>query len=102
MKINLIVLKTSRPEELVEFYAQLGINFENHKHGNGPLHYAAEIAGVVFEIYPLPNNMEKADNTLRLGFMVDNLNGLVDKIRESGRNPNKKSSTNGMGLHFNY
>lgn len=84
MKINLIVLKTSRPHALASFYSQLGIRFENHRHGTGPLHYASEIDGVVFEIYPLPKDKANADDTLRLGFVVDNLDVVVMHLKNNG------------------
>jgi hypothetical protein len=45
MKLNLVVLKTSRPDDLAQFYGQLGIKFENHRHGTGPIHYASDIDG---------------------------------------------------------
>lgn len=85
MKINLVVLKTSRPDDLAEFYGELGIKFENHRHGTGPLHYTADIDDLVFEIYPLPKDKDKADDTLRLGFTVDNLDEVVERLRNSGR-----------------
>jgi predicted enzyme related to lactoylglutathione lyase len=84
MKINLVVLKTSRPADLADFYAQIGVVFEHHRHGTGPLHYAATIDNIVFEIYPLPKDKEKSDDTLRLGFTVDNLDDLVLKLRGVG------------------
>ena len=84
MKINLVVLKTSRPDELADFYGQIGMKFENHRHGTGPLHYAANMDDIVFEIYPLPKDKEKSDDTLRLGFTVDNLDDLVLKLRGVG------------------
>jgi len=84
MRVNLIVLKTSRLDNLATFYEQLGIKFENHKHGTGPLHYAGDVDGVTFEIYPLPANKEKADDTLRLGFTVDNLDKLIADLRKKG------------------
>jgi predicted enzyme related to lactoylglutathione lyase len=84
LKINLVVLKTSRPDDLALFYGQLGIKFENHRHGSGPLHYAAEIDNVVFEIYPLPKDKEKADDTLRLGFTVDDLDEVIGRLKRSG------------------
>lgn len=34
MKINLIVIKTSNPDDLAAFYEKLGIGFEKHSHGN--------------------------------------------------------------------
>lgn len=85
MKINLVVLKTSRPDYLAEFYRELGIKFESHRHATGPLHYAAIIDDLVFEIYPLPKGKEKADDTLRLGFTVDNLENVMERLRNSGR-----------------
>jgi lactoylglutathione lyase len=91
MKINLIVLKTAQPGKLVRFYQQLGMNFEEHRHGNGPLHFAAEINDVVFEIYSLSKESGPADNTLRLGFTVSKLDHLVENLQRSGvkiiRNP---------------
>lgn len=84
MKINLIVLKTSHPAELASFYTHLGITFQHHRHETGPLHYAAEIDGVVFEIYPLPKNRDKADDTLRFGFTVDDLRATVEKLKSAG------------------
>jgi lactoylglutathione lyase len=84
MEINLVVLRTSRPADLAAFYEQLGIKFENHRHGSGPLHYAAEIDSVVFEIYPLPKDKDKADDTLRLGFAVDTLDQVIAGLKNSG------------------
>jgi lactoylglutathione lyase len=83
MKINLVVVKTSRPHELASFYKQMGIKFESHRHGNGPIHYAAEIDSVVFEIYPLPRDREQANDTLRLGFTVDNLDEVIERLKNS-------------------
>jgi lactoylglutathione lyase len=84
MKINLVVLKTSRPDDLASFYGHLGIKFENHRHGTGPLHHAANVEDIVFEIYPLPKNKEKSDDTLRLGFTVDNLDDVINELKKSG------------------
>jgi predicted enzyme related to lactoylglutathione lyase len=84
MKINLVVLKTSMPDDLAKFYGQFGIKFENHRHGNGPLHYAAQLNELVFEIYPLPKDKQKADDTLRLGFTVDNLDEIIKRLKSSG------------------
>jgi lactoylglutathione lyase len=77
-------LKTSRPADLANFYEQMGVTFENHRHGTGPLHYAATMDNIVFEIYPLPKDKIKSDDTTRLGFTVANLDGLVQKLRDVG------------------
>jgi len=83
MQINLLVIRTSNPEVLSSFYEQLGMVFQYHRHGNGPMHYSTEFGGLVFEIYPLLKNQKVADNSLRLGFDVDNLDELILKLRET-------------------
>jgi lactoylglutathione lyase len=84
MEVNLVVLKTTQPDDPALFYGQLGIKFENHRHGTGSLHYAAQMDKVVFEIYPLPKDKEKAADTLRLGFTVDNLDEVIKRLKNSG------------------
>ncbi|RAV98438.1 VOC family protein [Pseudochryseolinea flava] len=84
MKLNLVVLKTLTPDALADFYTQLGLTFEQHRHGTGPLHYAATLDDVVFEIYPLPKDKERTDDTLRLGFNVNNLDDLIQRLRANG------------------
>ena len=84
MNINLIVLKTNQLENLVAFYEQLGFQFSNHRHGNGPLHFAAELSNFVFEIYPLPADINTPDNTTRLGFTIPDLETTLEKLKEHG------------------
>lgn len=83
MKLNLLVIRTSNPKLLKDQYEKLGFKFEYHQHGNGPFHYAAEQNGFVFEIYPLTKSMEKADNSLRLGFDVDDLKSKMINLENS-------------------
>lgn len=82
--IFLIVIKTNKLQEQFEFYTQLGFLFEYHKHGNGPYHYASTGSKPVLEIYPLPKGITEADNTTRLGFTVENLDALIDKLMFAG------------------
>ena len=51
--LNLVVLRCLDIIKAAEFYSCLGLRFSLHRHGNGPEHYAAEIPGSVFELYPL-------------------------------------------------
>jgi len=81
--LNLIVIKTKELERLKCQYEVLGLNFEYHRHGKGPFHYACEIDQLVFEIYPLPRSKEKADDTTRLGFVVTELDLLLPKLESS-------------------
>lgn len=82
MVINLIVIRTKQPKELSVFYEQLGIQFEYHQHGKGVWHYSTKINEIVFEIYPLIKNQKTADNSLRLGFTVDNLDELIINLKK--------------------
>lgn len=50
------VIKTTKLQEVLEFYQTLGLTFVQEKHGNGPTHYACEQNGMVFEIYPAKSN----------------------------------------------
>ncbi len=81
--INLLVIRTKEPKLLKTQYEILGFNFEYHQHGNGPFHYAAEFNGFVFEIYPLTKSMDRADNSIRLGFDINNLESKMDIIKDS-------------------
>jgi lactoylglutathione lyase len=80
MKINLIVIKTSQPDFLAEQYELIGLNFEYHKHSNGPYHYATSIEGLTFEIYPLPKSKTESDNTTRLGFEIEKLDTVIRNL----------------------
>jgi len=90
MNLNLLVIKTNQPETVAAFYEQIGFQFSNHLHGNGPLHFAAELPNFVFEIYPLPNGVNTPDNTTRLGFTVPNLDTTVLNLKKHGSKVNKE------------
>lgn len=81
--VNLIVIKTDKIQAQSEFYSALGLEFEYHKHGNGPHHYASS-GKLIFEIYPLPKGILQPDNTTRLGFTIENLDRLIQSLKEKG------------------
>ena len=83
MQVNLIVLRTSNPEQLANFYQKMGIQFDYHRHGNGPFHYSTDLNGLIFEIYPLLKSQKEPDAYLRLGFEVENLDVLIEHLRIS-------------------
>ncbi len=83
MRLNLLVIRTLNPEILKEQYKKLGLEFDYHRHGSGPFHYASEQDGFVFEIYPLTKSMEKADNSLRLGFDIQELKTKINDLENS-------------------
>ena len=84
MELRLIVIRTAEPERLTKFYNILGLTFDYHKHGNSPFHYAAHVGATVLEIYPLTKSQNgAADNSLRLGFGLDNFESVIDKLKEN-------------------
>lgn len=83
MKLNLLVLKTADPSLLMAQYQQLGLTFVAHQHGKGPVHYAWEKNGFVFEIYPLSVAAKKADASLRLGFEIEQLETVLQDLQNS-------------------
>ena len=83
-RLNLIVLRAAEPERLAGFYAALGLSFETHRHGkDGPEHQAAEVGGLVFEIYPLAGGTPTAGT--RVGFTVsESVDAAVARLVEAG------------------
>ncbi len=49
MHLNLLVIKTHKLHELATFYRLLGLEFEYHKHDQGPFHYSAKLGETVAE-----------------------------------------------------
>lgn len=80
---NLLVIRSPDIHRAVEFYKNMGINFVLHSHGKGPEHYAAELPGFVFEIYPEAKDSVPTSET-RIGFCVAELDGVVESLAELG------------------
>jgi lactoylglutathione lyase len=81
--LNLVVLRSPDIERAVQFYRSLGLSFEQHRHGNGPEHYAAEMGNMVFEIYPRRNEGDNT-NAVRIGFRVQSLEKIIAAAQEAG------------------
>jgi len=83
LKLNLVVLRTTRIEEMRTFYSALGARFEKERHGNGPEHYAATLDDdLVLELYPSVDGA-MPDSGLRLGVRVDNIEETLRSIGQS-------------------
>ncbi|MDN3525602.1 VOC family protein [Halomonas sabkhae] len=83
LQLNLLVLRCQALEVSRRFYERLGFRFVKEQHGDGPIHYASQEAGMVFELYPLLEG-DVADHT-RLGFSVPNLEEIVPHIETMTR-----------------
>lgn len=87
---NLIVLRAQDPKALAEFYERLGLVFEEDKHGKGPVHYAARLPGLVFEIYPRASEAEST-RAVRLGLTVPSLERALADLPGSVVSPPKQT-----------
>ncbi|MBX2857864.1 MAG: hypothetical protein KTR17_04310 [Cellvibrionaceae bacterium] len=79
MNLSLLVIRCKDLEASKNFYVALGLSFTKEQHGDGPEHFASEINGIVFELYPHNNNslLDKS----RLGFKVNNLGNVLSSVQ---------------------
>ena len=52
-RVNVLVIKTERVEEVKAHFEAMGLVFVQEQHGTGPIHFASEINGRVLEVYPV-------------------------------------------------
>jgi lactoylglutathione lyase len=82
--LNLLVLRCTDIAATRRLYEVLGFKFEQHQHGKGPQHLAAESDSLVLELYPAGEG--GADN-IALGFAVDDLSRLRELLIKAGFAP---------------
>ncbi|MEX1028309.1 MAG: VOC family protein [Candidatus Paceibacterota bacterium] len=82
-RLNLLVIRSQEPNRTVRFYELLGLRFQEEQHGKGPVHWAAEVDGVVVEVYPAQSKGE-VDRSTRLGFDLDDVESVVASLRDQG------------------
>ena len=81
ISLNLAVLRSADVARAVAFYTQLGLRFSQHRHGNGPEHFSAELPGAVFEIYPATPNGPSTLGT-RIGFRVPSVDAALAALTD--------------------
>jgi len=81
--LNLVVIRSLDIERVAKFYRALGLPLQEHRHGSGPLHYAAELDSAVFEIYPRKSDTD-GTTSVRLGFRVASLDAAIAALQEVG------------------
>lgn len=79
--LNLVVLRSPDIGRAAAFYARLGLRFSQHHHGSGPEHFAAELPGGVFELYPLSSDGQSTLGT-RIGFRVPSVDAALAALRD--------------------
>jgi lactoylglutathione lyase len=78
--LNLVVLRSNDIEAAAEFYRSLELVFILHRHGKGPEHFAAELAGGVFEIYPMTDD-GLSTLGIRIGLSVPSLDDALAALQ---------------------
>jgi len=78
--LNALVLRVRQQllERSIVFYECLGFSFKEEKHGKGPVHYASESNGYLFELYPLMGR-EYPQPHARLSFRVNK--EVIERIK---------------------
>lgn len=79
--LNLVALRSLDPARAATFYTRLGLQFSKHRHGSGPEHFAAELPGGVFELYPLSSHGTSTLGT-RIGFRVPSVDDALSALRD--------------------
>ncbi|SRR6266487_3602378 len=79
--LNLVVLRSPDIARLAAFYSRLGLQFSRHRHGSGPEHFAAELPGGVFELYPLSPDGASTLGT-RIGFRVPSVDAAIAALSD--------------------
>ena len=80
--LNLVVLRSADITRATGFYSRLGLEFSRHQHGTGAEHFAAGMAGCVFELYPLAKDAKTTLGT-RIGFSVPSVDAVVAALADS-------------------
>ena len=78
-RLNLVVLRVADIDRSAAFYRLLGLEFTKHAHGSGPLHYASDSSGFVFELYPASPE-QPVSPSMRIGFAVADVDEAVSKL----------------------
>lgn len=92
---SLIVLRTADLDAALAFYRAIGIEFLEEQHGNGPVHYAAELDGMVLEIYPgEPGSApdRKQGGATMLGFRVNSVDAVLAALNQQPLSPPKDTA----------
>jgi lactoylglutathione lyase len=87
-EIASLVLFAAEIDRTAEFYRAIGLEFEHEDHGEGPVHFAVELAGVHFAIYPTEQSgrapARGAAGSSFPGFYVADLDEVTESLRRTG------------------
>ncbi|MBI4140799.1 hypothetical protein HY485_03090 [Candidatus Woesearchaeota archaeon] len=83
------VLYSNNSDAVKKFYETLGLSFVQEQHGNGPVHYAAQLKhNTVLEIYPSEFGgvvlADSAEYSTKIMLVVTSLDAIVAALKSSG------------------
>lgn len=81
--LSLLVIRTAKLSDCLEFYQKLGLVFVEEKHGSGPVHYSCKAGDVLFELYPVTSSDDWRDSKVRLGFSVSSIDEVLQQLQTS-------------------
>lgn len=81
MEIGLLVLRCADLEASRRFYAALGLELREERHGQGPRHLSADVGGAVVELYPAD---ARGPSNLRWGLRVADIDATVGRLAALG------------------
>jgi predicted enzyme related to lactoylglutathione lyase len=83
-----LVLFAADIDKTAEFYRAIGLELEHEDHGEGPVHFAMELGGVHFAIYPTDVSgrapARRAAGDSFPGFYVAALDDVTESLRRTG------------------
>jgi lactoylglutathione lyase len=87
-EISSLVLFAADLDKTAEFYRAIGLELEHEDHGEGPVHFAMELGGVHFAIYPTEQNgrapARRSAGSSLPGFYVAALDEVTGSLRRMG------------------
>ncbi len=87
-EIASLVLFAADVDKTADFYRAIGLELEHEDHGEGPVHFAMELDGVHFAIYPTGQSgrapARGAAGSSFPGFYVDALDDVTVSLRRMG------------------
>src|SRR5262249_9742714 len=85
VSLSLLVLPTADLAGSLRFYEALGLQFAREQHGNGPVHYACELADTVLQLYPAkPGSAPdpRSRGATRTGFQVESVSKTMSVLAQ--------------------
>ncbi len=94
--LSLLVLRSPRFDTVRRFYAALGVELREERHGTGPAHLAARVGPVVLEFYPSAEG--KGPDGVRLGLTLADLSAALLALESIGVRPERGPASTEWGL----